>query len=160
MALDYTAPHTPVYARDPASQPVLLDGALEGHVLVKNVNSSLPLKSPKLLSIFGYDAVAPPDLDIAGPSSPISSFAFGYESVLGVEAFVSTSVPQIAINGTLVMGGKWSSFAEDFQIFSQKFTDSLNRWQRSKRPGLYLGTIRCAPTTSIPRRDESLLGLY
>ena len=31
--------------------------AIEGHVLVKNVNNALPLRSPKTLSIFGYDAI-------------------------------------------------------------------------------------------------------
>jgi beta-glucosidase len=116
MPLDYTAPHTPIYARDPASQPILLDGAIEGHVLVKNVNKTLPLKSPKLLSIFGYDAVAPPALDIGSPSNPLSVFAFGYEPELtDYVPFVSTGPsPAIAPNGTLISGGKlsYSSNAE------------------------------------------------
>ena len=108
MPLDYTAPHTPIYARDPASKPILLDGAMEGHVLVKNINSSLPLKSPKLLSIFGYDAVAPPALDIGAASNPLSVFAFGYEPELsGYVPFISTGPsPPTAPNGTLISGGK------------------------------------------------------
>lgn len=107
MPLDYTAPHTPIYARDPASKSVLLDGALEGHVLVKNVNKSLPLKSPKLLSIFGYDAVAPPDLDIARPSNPLAPFTYGYESQLNFDPYVDiTDIPSIAPNGTLIVGGE------------------------------------------------------
>lgn len=110
MPLDYTAPHTPIYARDPASKPILLDGALEGHVLVKNVNNSLPLKSPKLLSIFGYDAIAPPAMDIGGPGDFLAPFSFGYESQLNYNGFVTTGPsPATAPNGTLIVGGKLSS---------------------------------------------------
>jgi beta-glucosidase len=106
MPLDYTAPHTPIYAQDPASKPILLDGALEGHVLVKNENA-LPLKSPKLLSIFGYDAVAPLDMDIPGPSDLLDPFTYGYESLPDLNAFFTGgAAPAIAINGTIISGGK------------------------------------------------------
>lgn len=50
-------PHNYTEAKDPASKPSLLQQALEGHVLVKNTKGALPLKAPKVLSIFGYDAV-------------------------------------------------------------------------------------------------------
>ncbi|KAE8445794.1 hypothetical protein EG329_012852 [Mollisiaceae sp. DMI_Dod_QoI] len=52
--------HVFVDAKSPSSKQVLLDSAIEGHVLVKNTNGTLglPLKSPKLVSLFGYDAVA------------------------------------------------------------------------------------------------------
>lgn len=107
MPLDYTAPHTPVYARDPASKTFLLDGAIEGHVLVKNVNNILPLKSPKLLSIFGYDAVAPPDMDIAAPANLLAPFTYGFESQLDFIPFVEPGLgPAIAPNGTLIVGGE------------------------------------------------------
>lgn len=110
MPLDYTAPHTPVYARNPASKSVLLNGAMEGHVLVKNINRSLPLKSPRLLSIFGYDAVTPSKMDIASPADFLSPFTFGYESQLGYNGFVTPGPsPAIAPNGTLTCGGKFSS---------------------------------------------------
>lgn len=56
MAPDITQPHNFVDARDPSSRSSLLQQALEGHVLVKNVNNALPLRKPKSLSIFGYDA--------------------------------------------------------------------------------------------------------
>ncbi|KUJ23645.1 putative beta-glucosidase M [Mollisia scopiformis] len=106
MALDYSTPHTPIYARDPSSQTVLLNGALEGHVLVKNTNSALPLKSPKLLSIFGYDAVAPNKMDVPSPSDVIATWTFGFESLLTYVPFISTTAPpQIAINGTIISGG-------------------------------------------------------
>jgi beta-glucosidase len=110
MPLDYTVPHTPIYARDPASITVLLDGAIEGHVLVKNVNGSLPLKAPRLLSIFGYDAVAPPGMSILGPSSFLAPFTLGYESQLGYNGFFTAGPsPAFAPNGTLISGGKFSS---------------------------------------------------
>jgi beta-glucosidase len=48
-----------VKAMNPASKTVLFDGAVEGHVLVKNVDGFLPLKSPKFLSVYGYDAKTP-----------------------------------------------------------------------------------------------------
>lgn len=48
-----------IEAKNPASKPVLFNGAVEGHVLVKNVDGVLPLKSPRLLSIYGYDAKTP-----------------------------------------------------------------------------------------------------
>ncbi|QIW99104.1 hypothetical protein AMS68_004622 [Peltaster fructicola] len=58
MPIDISKPHTFVNARDPAAQPSLLQQAIEGHVLVKNNNSALPLRKPKVMSIFGYDAVS------------------------------------------------------------------------------------------------------
>ena len=107
MPLDYTAPHTPINARDPASKSVLLDGALEGHVLVKNSNNSLPLRSPKLLSVFGYDAVSPRGMDIASPTDYLAAFTYGYESQLDYNALISGgSSPAFAPNGTLFVGGK------------------------------------------------------
>ena len=108
MPQDYTAPHTPINGRDPASKSVLLDGALEGHVLVKNTNNSLPLKSPKLLSVFGYDAVSPPGMNIASPTDYLAPFTYGYESQLDYNGFVSSgSSPAFAPNGTLFVGGKF-----------------------------------------------------
>ena len=107
MPLDYTAPHTPVYARDPASKPILLQGAIEGHVLVKNINNALPLKKPKLLSVFGYDAAAPPGMDVPSPASFDYTWVLGTEPELSVLPFFSTAAPpQIACNGTMISGGE------------------------------------------------------
>jgi beta-glucosidase len=103
----YYKPHIPVYARDPSSKTFLLEGALEGHVLVKNINNALPLKQPKLLSIYGYDAPSPLEMNVGGPNDFLGgTFSLGYESVLDYLAFVSdTAPPQIASNGTIVSGG-------------------------------------------------------
>lgn len=51
-------PHEIIDARDPASEHTIFQGAVEGQVLVNNVNGALPLKKPKILSLFGYDATA------------------------------------------------------------------------------------------------------
>jgi len=52
-------PHNFVNARTLASASTLLQGAIEGHVLVKNSKGVLPLKAPQFLSLFGYDATSP-----------------------------------------------------------------------------------------------------
>jgi beta-glucosidase len=114
MAIDYTAPHKPVYARDSASQPILLQGAIEGQVLVKNVNNALPLKSPKLLSIFGYDAVTPPGMDVGSSTNFLNPFTLGYEPQLNYNGFVNTGLsPPFAPNGTMISGGKFSPPSND-----------------------------------------------
>jgi beta-glucosidase len=58
MPTDVTRPHEYVDARDPSVKASLLQQAIEGHVLVKNTRNALPLRSPKVLSIFGYDATS------------------------------------------------------------------------------------------------------
>ena len=107
MPINLQAPHTIINARDPASKPVLLNGALEGHVLVKNTNNTLPLKKPKLLSIFGYDAVAPPQSDISSNSGGL--YVFGdeaYQQIGLYGGFLSyTPLGAYAPNGTIISGG-------------------------------------------------------
>ncbi|KAL8383645.1 hypothetical protein RB595_010714 [Gaeumannomyces hyphopodioides] len=51
-----TAPHTFVNARNRSSRQTIFQGTVKGHVLVKNVNSALLLKSPSFISVFGYNA--------------------------------------------------------------------------------------------------------
>lgn len=105
-----TDPHPLVQGRDPASKSTLLQGAVEGHVLVKNVNNTLPLKSPTLLSLFGFDALVPSVVDPT--SSPISKWLYGAESVNATdeELFlvlegVSTITVGTAGAGTSTKGG-------------------------------------------------------
>jgi beta-glucosidase len=109
MPIDFTSPHEAIFARNPASKEILFDGALEGHVLVKNLNKTLPLNKPKVLSIFGYDAKAPPDLDVPLPTDFFGAFSIGFESQLlysPLQAFVTFEPPpQIAPNGTFFSGG-------------------------------------------------------
>lgn len=65
MPSDITAPHKQVIGKSPDSKPILLQGAIEGHVLVKNTDSALPLKSPKMVSVFGYDAATSDFLEVS-----------------------------------------------------------------------------------------------
>ncbi|KAF2176435.1 glycoside hydrolase family 3 protein [Zopfia rhizophila CBS 207.26] len=113
MPIDFTVPHKPIYAKDPASKPILLNGAIEGHVLVKNANKSLPLSKPKMISIFGYDAPAPQVMDV--PANTLQAVAangwiYGTESV-NITNFNNvlygnySQIPGIAPLGTLITGG-------------------------------------------------------
>lgn len=77
MAPDLTKPHRIVDARNSTFRPTLLDGAVEGHVLVKNSRGALPLDSPKMLSLFGYSAKNP---DRNTPTGGFSPWLFGAES--------------------------------------------------------------------------------
>ncbi|TVY84071.1 putative beta-glucosidase M [Lachnellula suecica] len=61
-----------------------------GHVLVKNVNKTLPLQKPRYVSIFGYDAEVK-----AVPWTNSLRYGGGYEVNFGWETF----------NGTLIVGG-------------------------------------------------------
>ncbi|KAH8893338.1 beta-glucosidase [Thozetella sp. PMI_491] len=88
LPASYSAGHVAVDARNPDDRPILLQGAVEGHVLVKNSNNSLPLKTPKLLSIFGYSAKNP-DAYTGGSLSP------DWDG----------SQMQVYQNGTIYMGG-------------------------------------------------------
>jgi beta-glucosidase len=93
MPSDLSVPHQKVVATSPSSKDVLLQGAIEGHVLLKNDNSALPLKSPKLISLFGYSAKS---FDAYTPG------AAGWNA--GSEPTVPTHM-QIAPNGTMISGG-------------------------------------------------------
>ncbi|KAI0812884.1 glycoside hydrolase superfamily [Xylaria sp. FL0064] len=93
MPDDLTAPHQTIIATSPSNKDVLLQGAIEGHVLLKNDNGALPLKSPKLISLFGYSAKS---FDAYTPGS--YSWNGGGESATPAHM-------QIAPNGTLISGG-------------------------------------------------------
>ncbi|KAK5108101.1 hypothetical protein LTR62_008755 [Meristemomyces frigidus] len=111
-------PHVLVDARDPASDPTILQGAVEGHVLVKNVDNTLPLNKPKYLSLFGYDGVAAlRNTPNAGtkwgfglentqvyPNGTVWPDAFLFATFLSSEP-AGTTGPGIALNGTMITGG-------------------------------------------------------
>lgn len=110
MPSDLTKPHKRVDARDPAARQTLYQAAVEGHVLVKNEAGFLPLKQPKLLSIFGYDAHA--SLHSYPTQANIGRWALGYEAVnasdedlVGFFAGIATNYPDAATGGTLITGG-------------------------------------------------------
>lgn len=115
-------PHELIDARSPDARPTLLEGAAAGHVLVKNVNNALPLQNPRMLSIFGYDAQAPPTKNID------KLFELGYQSqpemgdaVLGFEAHFS----QRAYDGVIFAGGRSGSNGPSYIDSVSPFTISL-----------------------------------
>lgn len=79
LPADLLAPHTTLNARNPASKPTIFQGAVEGHVLVKNVNKALPLKKPQILSIYGYDAMPPPSY------TPLTGFNLWAMDAVGLD---------------------------------------------------------------------------
>lgn len=82
--------------REASSKPILYQGALEAHVLVKNIREALPLKKPKMLSIYGYSAKSP-------DWNNIDNWVVGGEPYAGGD--LGTSIQGIASNGTMYSGG-------------------------------------------------------
>ncbi len=109
LPADLTQPHTVVNARDPSAKSTLFDGAVEGHVLVKNENNALPLQKPSLISVFGYDAVFAnennPGIFYEYGYSPAQSSVFAAAPALGFDIGEIVPLPQIAADGTLIVGG-------------------------------------------------------
>ncbi|KAL3424160.1 cel3e secreted beta-glucosidase [Phlyctema vagabunda] len=96
-------PHEIVDARNPASRPILMEGAIAGHVLLKNANHTLPFKRPKMLSLFGYDAVVPvsKNTDVL--------FTLGYEAYPAMAAATLGTEQhflQYALGGTIISGAR------------------------------------------------------
>ncbi|KAL7938922.1 glycoside hydrolase family 3 protein [Trichoderma chlorosporum] len=94
-------PHEVVDGRDPAAAPVLLDGAIEGHVLVKNTKNTLPLKSPRMLSLFGYSAKTPDSFN------PSSNILYSQNWITGMEAL---DPDYVSDNGLATFGKNGTMF--------------------------------------------------
>ncbi|KAM3506336.1 hypothetical protein MY11210_007591 [Beauveria gryllotalpidicola] len=108
MPKDVTKPHEIVDSRDPAAKPVLLDGAVEGHVLVKNTKDTLPLAKPQLISVFGYSAKTP-DFFAPGGDVGLVQWQQGAEAIDVNEAISGVlgnpeDAKAIGIKGTLFSG--------------------------------------------------------
>jgi len=93
MPGNLASPHQKVIGKSPSSKDILLQGAVEGHVLLKNEKGALPLKSPQLISLFGYSAKA------------YDSYTPGASGWNGGSSSSTSSRLQIAPNGTLISGG-------------------------------------------------------
>ncbi|KAK4247230.1 hypothetical protein C7999DRAFT_32312 [Corynascus novoguineensis] len=109
MAVDLTRSHKIIDARNSSFRSTLFEGAVEGHVLVKNIRNTLPLKKPKMLSVFGYSAKNP---DHNYPTPGLSPWLWGSESFnytefsgrfFGFEGQYGNT--PIAYNGTIYSGG-------------------------------------------------------
>ena len=91
MPKSYEAGHAAVEGFDASfNNPVLRQIAQESCVLVKNTNNALPLKSPKMLNIFGYSAKIPDQYTVASSLAPSGSPATGGAAYL---------------NGTMITAG-------------------------------------------------------
>ncbi|KAL4866501.1 hypothetical protein BDV12DRAFT_187361 [Aspergillus spectabilis] len=64
LTSEFEKPHQVIDARDPDNANLLLEAAIQGHVLVKNVGNALPLTRPRIVSLYGYDAKSP-DTNVA-----------------------------------------------------------------------------------------------
>ncbi|KAI4861740.1 glycoside hydrolase family 3 protein [Hypoxylon rubiginosum] len=111
MPADLTKPHDIIDARNTSSQQILLDGAIEGHVLLKNVNNTLPLRKPRMLSVFGYSAKNPDQWNYKS-NGGVAAWTFGGESSYlgrdtsdGFSGHYYNDFSDIAPNGTLFCGG-------------------------------------------------------
>lgn len=90
------------------ARDVLLQGAIESHVLVKNTGI-LPLTEPKLLNLYGYSATA---ANTNNPSAGIGTWSFGASSSSIDAMLCGFGIPgqcpemlAIAPNGTIISGG-------------------------------------------------------
>ncbi|KAH8199034.1 hypothetical protein TruAng_006820 [Truncatella angustata] len=145
-----TLPHEPIDARVPDSRPILLEGAIAGHVLVKNDNNSLPFKGkPKMLSIFGYDATVP------RTKNTDTVFQLGYlsspemaQAVLGTERHFD----QAAKGGTIVVGGRAGANAPSYII------DPLSAiQQRAAADGTWVNWDLDSPNPGINAASDACL---
>ncbi|KAK8054551.1 glycoside hydrolase family 3 protein [Apiospora phragmitis] len=132
MPPNLAAPHERVIGRSASGKPVLLQGAVESHVLLKNTNNALPLKEPKQLSLFGYSARG---FDRYTPGSP--SWNDGGEALGPADQIrdgSNTVHSQIASNGTLLSGGGSGAtqpayLSSAFEALSQRaYEDGTNIW--------------------------------
>ncbi|KAI3397391.1 hypothetical protein diail_10841 [Diaporthe ilicicola] len=101
---DLSQPHTRVIGWNASFNDTLYRGALEGHVLLKN-EGALPLKSPELISVFGYSAKTPDEynIDVFGFNGGAYPLAAGVDYT-GTGTFIS-EITGIAQNGTIISGG-------------------------------------------------------
>ncbi|KAJ0418586.1 glycoside hydrolase superfamily [Aspergillus carlsbadensis] len=148
IAKDLTQPHALIEARRRSDKPTLLQSAVEGHVLVKNVNRALPLKAPRLLSLVGYSAKAP-DRNMLSPigyngtivsgggsgGTSLSTFLSPFDALLAradrdnTQLYwdFHTSDPQVAgsSDACLVFGNAYASEALDRSSLRDDYTDRL-----------------------------------
>ncbi|GKZ24126.1 hypothetical protein AbraIFM66951_008939 [Aspergillus brasiliensis] len=75
--------HQVVVGTSPDEKSTLLESAIEGHVLVKNRNNALPLQTPQLVSVFGYDAKITDSFNLVSTFSSISPLFQNYSLWVG-----------------------------------------------------------------------------
>ncbi|ORY67003.1 glycoside hydrolase family 3 protein [Pseudomassariella vexata] len=129
MPSELSSPHEVVIGTNSSYKRVLFDGAVEGHVLLKNKDNALPLKTPRIVSLFGYSAKAP---DRYTTDENIGNEALAPEDISIMET-KSNIISQYASNGTIISGG--GSGANQFPYMSSPF-EALS--QRAYEDGSFL----------------------
>ncbi|KAI0882039.1 glycoside hydrolase family 3 protein [Annulohypoxylon maeteangense] len=144
-----TKPHAQVDARVPESNAVILEGAIAGHVLVKN-DGSLPFKKkPVMLSVYGYDATVP------DTKNTDNLFQLGYTSspemgqaVLGTERHFD----QAAKGGTIITGGRAGANGPAY------IDDPLSAIQhRAKADGTWVNWDLISPNPDVNAASDACL---
>lgn len=116
-----------VDAHTAAANQIIFQAAVEGHVLVKNTNNALPLKNPKTLSIFGYDAISGYNTSASDPSLHALALdntkeytngqPFGdIQYILLAGSVMQGPVPEVAFNGTMITGAGSGAITPSFMI--------------------------------------------
>jgi beta-glucosidase len=135
MPSSLLVPHQRVIGTNASNKAVLLQGAIEGHVLLKNTNNALPLKSPQLISLFGYSAKGFDRYSYGTPNwnggseglSPAEQALYSNSSLPGPRS-------QIVTNGTLLTGGGSGAnqpayLSSAFEALSQRaYDDNTHLW--------------------------------
>lgn len=156
MPANVAKAHQIIDGRNSSAKPALMEGAIEGHVLVKNANNALPLNKPRTISVFGYSAKLP---DINGPTGPgVTAWTFGgisansTEVVAGFSGGAPEQVSGIAANGTLFSGG--GSGATSQSTLSAPF-DALTQQAQSDDTEMYWDLKSGNPV--VPSMSEACL---
>lgn len=111
MPANFNEARETIDARDPKARQILLDGAIEGHVLVKNTKNTLPLKSPQRLSLYGYSAESPPIFAPLRGEVESYTWKFGAQAVNAEEVYSGftgkpySNFSTIGFKGTMIHGG-------------------------------------------------------
>ncbi|KAI5855088.1 glycoside hydrolase family 3 protein [Durotheca rogersii] len=144
-----TSPHEQVDARIPESQPVILEGAIAGHVLVKN-SGALPFREkPTMLSVYGYDATIPEtkNTDNLFQLGFTSSREMG-QAVLGSEQHFD----QAARGGTIITGGRAGANGPSY------IDDPLSAIQRRARAdGTWINWDLISPNPDVNGASDACL---
>lgn len=160
---DINQPHQIVDARNSSDKPTIFDGAVEGHVLVKNIRNALPLKKPKMLTIYGYSAKKPDETNFEPGSFPQWIWGpqgMSYDDIRTGMLNSNQMIPGIpggqqarpmALNGTIVSGGgsgtvSLSLFSAPFDAISQQCweDDTVMFWDlTSAKPAVNMNSEAC-----------------
>ncbi|OJJ85358.1 uncharacterized protein ASPGLDRAFT_73965 [Aspergillus glaucus CBS 516.65] len=89
---DLHSPHAMIDARNPDDADTLLQGTIEGHVLVKSIDKALPLTKPRMLAVYGYDAKMP---ERNNPSNGFNDWTLGFYPLQTLETRARQDATQL-----------------------------------------------------------------